>query len=328
MNINVTMPVAAKAAKPAPTFAEVLPKRWQREDEVTAQCSARGWNDDWFDKAVSRIVRRHRKDVAAAVVASSRDALAIVDYLLIEQRRDDVYGADTVNYERLLGALRDFITTGAAASPSAPEDPIFALIEKRRTAHAAVNKYLWEDGTEEDARLTTAYEDAERGLNATRPTTLAGLRAKLAYALYYVDYDPVQLGEPEFIGPLLDNLLPADLERVVAREADADEELVRLGAEFEAAWTNELHVIATTSDDDDESLNTARDASQEIAERIVDLPATSLAGIRVKMMVRRWADGSGGDFDETYQWPGARALRALVRDLDAGPPAPAAAATR
>jgi hypothetical protein len=328
MNVNVTLPVAAKATKPAPTFAEVLPKRWQREEEAVAKCKKRGWNDDWFDSAIGRIDRQHRKDVAAAVAKTSSDAVAIIDYLLVEERRTHGYCGDVENYERLLGALRDFITTGAAASPTGPDDPIFSLIEKRRTAHAEVNKYLWEDGTEEDNRLTTAYEDAERELNATRPTTLAGLRAKLAYARYYVDYDPVQLGEPDFIGPLLDNLLPADLERVVAREAEADEELLRLGREFEAAWANELHVIETTSDDDDESLNTARDASQEIAEQIVDLPATSLAGIRVKMMVRRWADGSDEDFDETYQWPGARVLRGLVRDLDAGPPAPAAAAAR
>jgi hypothetical protein len=46
------------------------------------------------------------------------------------------------------------------------------------------------------------------------------------------------------------------------------------------------------------------------------------------MMVKRWADGSDEDFNEASQWPGARALRGLVRDLDAGPPAPFPVVTR
>jgi hypothetical protein len=99
----------------------------------------------------------------------------------------------------LAGALAAFPAVSAAASLVAPPaaaaaDPIFAAIERHKTAWTAFvetvdllnNVEGEQDGSEEEIRYmeaSAAANDALEAFLATPPMTLAGLRAALEYVV-------------------------------------------------------------------------------------------------------------------------------------------------
>ncbi|MBN9022346.1 MAG: hypothetical protein J0H08_09695 [Rhizobiales bacterium] len=183
MNVQ-TMPFVAKAAKPAPTFAQVLPQRWEREAAASAESRARGSTSDdparrtageeWFGKAMERSDLRLSKDIASAVIAGPADAVAIVDYLLTEQERDPVYVGDAQNLERLLGALRAYL------QPKTPDATIASLFAEWWSLDRTEPADDAEDNANNDRML-----QAERQMLTLPTATAADLAMKLIANTYH-----------------------------------------------------------------------------------------------------------------------------------------------
>jgi hypothetical protein len=89
MNMHA-MPVAAKTAKPAPTYAEVLARYRQAEKEIddqntrelaAAKKPVKEIEDD-FDRRLTRNTQRLRRGLKIAAPAGADDILPILDYII------------------------------------------------------------------------------------------------------------------------------------------------------------------------------------------------------------------------------------------------------
>jgi len=103
-----------------------------------------------------------------------------------------------------------------------------------------------------------------------------------------------------------------------AAAAHPDAELVRLGAELEAAWARQ-DAAAELAKTDDELEELMRPA-EEAVERIEHLPAYTLAGLLVKARAISWCNcGEEIDPDRFCPFQGAatdgRIAASIVRDL-------------
>lgn len=96
----------------------------------------------------------------------------------------------------------------------------------------------------------------------------------------------------------------------IAGADHADAELIRLGEELRMAHQRERAL----SDATDEEWSVANRTCQGLAERIVAIPATSLAGIKAKARAVYWAGGLHGEVDPA-PCLSHRAADALLIDL-------------
>lgn len=87
-------------------------------------------------------------------------------------------------------------------------DPVLTMIADVQRLRQSYTDDAGSDGSATASDAFKRLQDAERTLHETRPISADGLRAKLAYALSWVDYDCTQLATEEFTRPLLANLLP------------------------------------------------------------------------------------------------------------------------
>lgn len=117
----------------------------------------------------------------------------------------------------IIGASAAGAGIAAATASPLPADPIFAAIERHRAAWARFSAECWRSDdveaarngyalTDEDAAIYEAASDAEvaaaLALFATTPTTLAGLRAGLAYVAADFDKLDTTEGSQTFIATL------------------------------------------------------------------------------------------------------------------------------
>ena len=107
------------------------------------------------------------------------------------------------------------------------------------------------------------------------------------------------------------------LSAVPALVAGGDEKLVSLGRRFDAAVAEANATAARTTDEDE--LTAAIDRADAVADEIVRLHASGLAGMRVKARVLRWSNGAQ-DFERWFEngTLDDRATLSLVRDLLSG----------
>lgn len=73
----------------------------------------------------------------------------------------------------------------------------------------------------------------------------------------------------------------------IASHADsdlADAELLSLAGEFQAAWAAEKQAVGL----DDDAFVTAREQTSLVVQAIITLPATTLAGLRIKAAAALW----------------------------------------
>jgi hypothetical protein len=90
-----------------------------------------------------------------------------------------------------------------------------------------------------------------------------------------------------------------------------------LGVEFERLWAAERHAVAFGTEED---FDAASDAAQQIARRILELPAKTLDDFKVKASVYSWCfsydDEIGeGPFEPHQDSFDVRALKSIIRDL-------------
>jgi hypothetical protein len=107
-----------------------------------------------------------------------------------------------------------------------------------------------------------------------------------------------------------------------ANGADADAELLALGAEFEKAWDAERETFQRfediDSDEADEATETAVNAVSVIADKIEKLQAHTLAGLKLKARVITWCRGDDELSDTSFNDQGTTDVRfaaSIVRDL-------------
>ena len=118
------------------------------------------------------------------------------------------------------------------------------------------------------------------------------------------------------MGATLGSLAP------VTAGPQGDAELLRLGREFEAAWSHEIAVLARLKGVDtpagDEEFDAAIDAVSAIVDRIEVIPATSLAGLQVKARAISWCHSGEPLEAEAFsdqQTTNVRIAASLVNDL-------------
>jgi hypothetical protein len=80
----------------------------------------------------------------------------------------------------------------------------------------------------------------------------------------------------------------------------ADAELLSLAGEFQAAWAIEKHAIGA-----EDAFVAAREQTALVAQLIATLPATTLAGLRIKAAVAVWfqADDHIPESVHALEWP-------------------------
>lgn len=100
----------------------------------------------------------------------------------------------------------------------------------------------------------------------------------------------------------------------VALDADADAELLALGAELERRWAIEHQRSNVEGDLSDEELDAVCDYTGEIARQIEEAHATTLAGYRVKARAIAWRLSCIDEPIDTVQPAGPEAAQ-LINDL-------------
>lgn len=101
-----------------------------------------------------------------------------------------------------------------------------------------------------------------------------------------------------------------------AMPATADADLIRLGAELEAAWA--VQDEAERADGDEgASFDRAYEACRTISERIIEVPAATLDGMRVKARVVAWCHSGEPFADDSFDGASTdlRMVASLLRDL-------------
>jgi hypothetical protein len=146
---------------------------------------------------------------------------------------------------------------------------------------------------------------------STRAHTLSGLIFKARYAATHFEnaYDE------NVMASIVDDLLALDGDRDAAYSHD----IQALAANFEAAWAAET-VIFKEADGTDEEGDAAIARVREVAQKIVALPATDMALMRLKARVYLWAESTDFEtFADEYEGTGLSegVLASLFRDLGA-----------
>jgi hypothetical protein len=100
--------------------------------------------------------------------------------------------------------------------------------------------------------------------------------------------------------------------------ASPDAELIALGERLRVAY--EAERAASERGCSDDELDAAMDACSKVVESIIDIPATTLAGLRVKAFAVAWCcnDEPFGGFDDTTD---RRVIESLLEDIRAMGPA-------
>lgn len=104
----------------------------------------------------------------------------------------------------------------------------------------------------------------------------------------------------------------------IAAPASGDAELTRLGAELEAAWS--VEAADAERCETDEELEAVMARAGDIVDRIEHLPASTLAGLKVKARAVSWCNqGEEIDPNRFNPYNGAttdgRLAASIVRDL-------------
>ena len=107
-------------------------------------------------------------------------------------------------------------------------------------------------------------------------------------------------------------------------QPNPDEALLALGEEFEAAWAAENAAYDAVPFDANQEAFKAAEAAQaetaDLVEEIVNLPARTLAGLRVKARALFWTDGNrrADEYHSGNTCLDGHLVRSLLRDLTEG----------